>query len=234
MNKYNLKTTSYLCKNIRKEINNNNDSKDISSNDQDNDENNRDKNINNIFAKNSLGNYFKKIYNIPYIPNFQNTRTKRQIVPFLNKASLKKRKNIQDIINPLFLKETSQKYIDKRTTVTESNFYKNNQHIFNSLLDESTPRSKDKDKLRNKSLIMNQNEKLMLNDMKYAAYIKNRLIPSYDNNKYDCSFKYIRKNENNTPIVLNNNNVNCGIIDFLFLDNWEEKTQFERKYFKNI
>ena len=107
MNKYNLKTTSYLCKNARKEINNDNDSKDISSSDPDNDENNKDKIINNIFAKNSLGNYFKKIYNIPYIPNFQNTRTKRQIVPFLNKASLKKRKKIQDIINPLNLKETS-------------------------------------------------------------------------------------------------------------------------------
>ena len=55
-----------------------------------------------------------------------------------------------------FYKQTSQKIIDKRSMVTEPNFYKNNQHIFHSLLNELNKyKNKNKKILNSNSLLEN-------------------------------------------------------------------------------
>ena len=219
-NKYNLKNNTKRDKNL-----NGTDSDEISSINEINNEKN---NFEDTFSKNNLDKYFKKIYNKTFIPDIKNTRTKKHVIPFLGKTSLKKHVKT---INPIILKETSKRYIDKRSIVTESNFYKNNQHIFNSLLNDSTHQKKQ-DNLRSNSLMINKNENLKKKNMKYT-YIKSSLFPSPDKNKYDYSLRFIRANENKESKLFQNKNRNYGIIDCLFLDNWEEKTQFERKFYHN-
>ena len=50
--------------------------------------------------------------------------------------------------------------------------------------------------------------------------------------KNDYILNKIKNNTNNFTLDLfKNNGKKNGIIDILFLDNWEEKTQFERKFF---
>ena len=168
--------------------------------------------------------YFKRICNKPLIPDIMNSRTRKYVIPFSSKITLKKHniKNIQ-----VYYKQASQKIIDKRSTVTEPNFYKNNQHIFYSLLNESN-QQRIKKKLYNNLLLENkelnsnsQNKKNMTLSQTPDSKIKNNFIRN--------SFQ---KNRNNfTFEVIQNKKKKEGIIDFLFLDNWEEKTQFERKFF---
>ena len=175
--------------------------------------------INSEFRK-----YFKRICNKPLIPDIMNSRTRKYVIPFSSKITLKKHniKNIQ-----VYYKQASQKIIDKRSTVTEPNFYKNNQHIFYSLLNESN-QQRIKKKLYNNLLLENkelnsnsQNKKNMTLSQTPDSKIKNNFIRN--------SFQ---KNRNNfTFEVIQNKKKKEGIIDFLFLDNWEEKTQFERKFF---
>lgn len=183
--------------------------------------------INNSDSKDINRYYFKKIYNKPFIPDIANSRIKKNIVPFLNKTkdrkiSTKKRNFIKP---PFFLKETSKKYIEKRYLLTETNFYKDNQYIFNHLLED-----------RNKSYSNNMNKSENKN-IKSIININNNTSLNYSlSNKIENSCSLIRNENHYIPNIFLNNDKkikNKGIIDCLFLDNWEKKTQFENKFLKN-
>ena len=186
--------------------------------------------LNKTFTKFGYRKYFKRICNKPLIPDIINTRTKKNIVPFSSKISLKK--NIKKNL-PIFYKQTSRKFIDKRSmATTDSNFYKCNQHIFNSLLNESNPQNKTK----SISLVVKNEEISNINKMKFIN--KKPLLSHTPNNKIRNKLIFHSINNYQKNIfskLFPNKNKNYGIIDCLFLDNWEEKTQFERKFFfKNI
>ena len=198
------------------------------NNTQCNKENSNIKNsLNNSDSKDINKDYFKKIYNKPFIPDFVNSRIKKNIVPFLNKITEKKKSNKpRSYINPPnFLKETSKNYIEKRYLLTNTNFYKDNQYIFNYLLKDC---NKSYSKYMNKS--ENKNTKSIINS-------NNNTSLNYSmSNKIENSCSLIRNENHFIPNIFQNNNKkikNTGIIDCLLLDNWEEKTQFENKILKN-
>ena len=117
---------------------------------------------------------------------------------------------------------------------TDSNFYKCNQHIFISLLNESNPQN---NKSKNASLVVKNEEASNIKYLKFNN--KNKLLSHTPTNKIRNKFIFHSINDYQKNIISKlypNKNKNYGIIDFLFLDNWEEKTQFERKFFfkKNI
>ena len=184
-------------------------------------------NLNKTFYKYGFGKYFKKICNKPFIPNIANSRTKKNIVPFSGKISLKKRNS------PLIYKENSTKYIDKRSIDTEPNFFKYNQQIFTPLLDEAN----NKNKLSSRSLIVNK-ENWKAKTIKIRNKKKSLKFTSDFKLKNEFIIKSIKKNTNNniSKLLQYQYPKKYGIIDFLFLDNWEERTQFEKNFFqkKNI
>ena len=179
--------------------------------------------LNKTYINSKFRKYFKKICNNPLIPDIINSRARKSILPFSSKISLKKHINKN---GQIFYKQTSQKYIDKRSITTEPNFYKNNQHIFYYLLNEPKTQ-KFKKKLYNKSLLENK-------EINSKVTNKNRTLSHTPDNKIrnDNILNNIKNNTNKFTIDLfKNNSKNNGIIDILFLDNWEEKVQFERKFF---
>ena len=197
-----------------------------SSSTQCNKENSNIKNsLNNSDSKDINKDYFKKIYNKPFIPDFANSRIKKNIVPFLNNITEKKMSNkLRSYINPPnFLKETSKKYIEKRYLLTKTNFYKDNQYIFNYLLKDDN--NKSYSKYMNKSENKNLKSNINLNNNTSLNYSMS--------NKIENSCSLIRNENHFIPNIFQNNINNTGIIDCLLLDNWEEKTQFENKILKN-
>jgi hypothetical protein len=196
-----------------------------SSSTQCNKENSNIKNIlNNSDSKDINKDYFRKIYNKPFIPDFANSRIKKNIVPFLNKTTDKKisTKKRNFVNPPNFLKETSKKYIEKRYLLTETNFYKDNQYIFDYLLKDN---NKSYSNYMNKS--KNKNIKNIINNSSVNYSMLNKIENSYS----------LNRNENHyIPNIFQSKDKkikNTGIIDCLLLDNWEEKTQFENKILKN-
>ena len=215
--KYNLRIDSNLL-NKRKQLNNNIFSDELNSKTEDN--------LNNTFSNFRLKQYSARIFNNSFIPDIINSRTRKNIIPFINKISLKKNRNQ---IQPIIYKQTSKKFIDKRSLVTESNFYKNNQHIFNSLLNDSN-NQKDKNSSNSKSLTINKK----VSNIKNIKYSQKNISLNYtpDNKiKNEHIIKNLKTFSNNKIQRIFNKNKNYGIIDCLFLDNWEERTQFERKFF---
>ena len=219
-------------------------SNDIKSNSYNNFDNELNINLNKTLPEYKYRSYFKRIYTKPFIPNISSSRTRKNIVPFLNRVEVNK----QRLMNPpIFLKETVKKFVEKRNNATESNFYKDNQHIFRYLLNDedgilklnnlinNSNKTKSQTKLEDKSLLMSKKELLkkkinhnFFNKFKKPLYhsISNKIK---NKNNMTKSEKYII-----SKLYKNiyNNNKNSGFIDCLFLDNWEEKTQFERKLFK--
>ena len=196
-----------------------------SSSTQCNKENSNIKSIlNNSDSKDINKDYFRKIYNKPFIPDFANSRIKKNIVPFLNKTTDKKisTKKRNFVNPPNFLKETSKKYIEKRYLLTETNFYKDNQYIFDYLLKDN---NKSYSNYMNKS--KNKNIKNIINNSSMNYSMVNKIENSYS----------LNRNENHyIPNIFQSKDKkikNTGIIDCLLLDNWEEKTQFENKILKN-
>jgi hypothetical protein len=184
--------------------------------------------LNNSDSKDINKDYFKRIYNKPFIPDFANSRRKKNIVPFLNKTTSDRKiyNKKRNFVNPPnFLKETSKKYFEKRYLLTETNFYKDNQYIFDYLLkDNNKSYSNYMNKSKNKNIksVINTNNNTSLN---YSM-----------SNKIENSCSLIRNENHYIPYIFQNNDKNIkntGIIDCLLLDNWEEKTQFENKILKN-
>jgi len=222
--KYKQSNNYYPYKTIKLKLNTDSNIYNSSST-QCNKENSNIKNsINYSDSKDIDREYFRRIYNKPFIPDFANSRIKKNIVPFLNKTtdrkiSTKKRSFVNP---PIFLKETSKKYIEKRYLLTETNFYKDNQYIFNYLL---------KDNNKSYSNYMNKSENKNIKNI-----INNSSFNYSMSNKIENSFSLIRNENHYIPNIFQKNDKNIknsGIIDCLFLDNWEEKTQFENKILRN-
>ena len=221
--KYKQNNNFYQYKTIKLKINADSNGYNSSSTQCNKDNSNIKNSLNNTDSKDTNKDYFRRIYNKPFIPDYANSRIKKNIVPFLNiskekKIATKKRNFIKP---PFFLKETSKKYVEKRYLLTETNFYKDNQYIFDYLL-------KDKN---NSNYMMNKSE-----NKNIKSIINNSSFNYSMPNKIENSCSLIRDEKHYIPNIFQNNDKsikNTGIIDCLFLDNWEEKTQFENKILKN-
>ena len=222
--KYNLKIDSNLVKK-RKKKNNDTFSDELNSTNKKKFETYSPDVLNKTFINFRYRKFFKRICNKPIIPDLINSRTRKYVVPFLSKIGLRK-KNRKDM--QTFYKQTSQKIIDKRSMVTEPNFYKNNQHIFHSLLNEL-----NKYKNKNKK-ILNSNSLLENNKENWKNKTKIRILSHTPDSKIkNENFLNSLKNYTNnySHKLIQNKNKKYEIIDFLFLDNWEERTQFEKTFF---
>ena len=169
----------------------------------------------------------------PYIKEINNSRTRKKLIPFLSYSNSKK---VKGEITPLILKECHKKFLELRNDIKISNFYIENQNIFESLLykedkkglNQKKEREKSKKK-RNKGILYDKKviysyiskEKERNNDKNISnenSTIKNKANQT-DSNFYKSKKEYKYKA--------------AGIIDFLCLDNWEEKEHFQKNFFSS-
>ena len=159
--------------------------------------------------------------------------TKRSIIPILTNYKLnlkKKNKNInKNKLNykfPSLFKEYSKNYIVTKTRVSNpDDFYLDYQekifNINNKKYNKNILLATFQKKYNEK---MNKKDNESINDENIRIKNKSVSVNLISNKK---------RNKNNINYFNNNfANKNVGIIDCLFLDNWAEKIQFEKQYFK--
>ena len=175
-------------------------------------------------SSNSCNNFFKSIIPNNNLPKTVEKRKKRNIIPIsinckihLNKKMKGKNKKLGFRIPSLF-KEYYKEYKTTKTRISnEDDFYLDHQENLFSVL--------SKRDTKDKKIIKNENAKKGFRKNKISIKLKSK-------NDYMC-FSDSKKRDKG---VMTNYKVksvprNAGIIDFLCLDNWAEKTQFENKYF---
>ena len=218
---------------------------------------NNNKNRDNIYEKtensNILALSLNNISNLIKSFNLNNdgsktreTRRKRGLIPIMtnNKISLKKKiKNISNINldskTPSLFKEYSKKYISTKTKISSpDDFYLNYQEeIFNILNKKNNKKilitalnkhyNKRENKNDNKEKINENND---INDNKNVKTENKSVsvnIKDNNNDKKNKKKKRRKRNHYNANTIQKD----AGIIDFLCLDNWAEKTQFEKQFF---
>ena len=172
-----------------------------------------------------------KITNLTYKPIINNIclyRTRKNIIPYTQKS---KRKTKRTTLTPFFMKECQKQFTETRNKIYMNNFYYKRQKIF-------------------KSLLNNDNE--LIQDGQRASDYSSRKM-KISNSQFDYSNQIGEQNENNLFEYLNRENKisrNCQtgisiinkidenimnnkknrIIDFLCLDNWEEKENFTKRF----
>jgi len=175
-------------------------------------------------SSNSCNNFFKSLNPNNNLAKEIEKRRKRNIIPIspnckihLNKK--KKGKNVKlGFRIPSLFKEYYKEYKTTKTKVSNvDDFYLDHQENLFSVLSQRS--AKDKKNIKDEYV--------------KKGFKKNRIsIKLKSKNNYVC-FSDSKKKEIG---VMTNYKVksiprNVGIIDFLCLDNWAEKTQFENKYF---
>ena len=168
----------------------------------------------------------------PIINNVYLFRTRKNIIPkFINSYAKKHKSGL----SPFIMKESQKQFKEKRKSIYINNFYIQRQKVFDSLLenDNISPLGKN----RALSSRINRMDKSD-SKKKFNLFIKkteNKKIlnnicgknnnDSEKNNIKDFDFN-LNKNYNTNKI----RNKNNGFIDFLCLDNWEEKENFKKRY----
>ena len=160
----------------------------------------------------------------PFISKIYHSRTRKKLIPFFSYSNSKK---IKGEITPLIFKEYQKKFPELRNNIYVNNFYIENQKIFDSLLSNDNKYNLNcvSKTDRNKS----KNEK--------ETTVENKLINSYnskDNEKNNSNDNGINKgNQTENHFFKRKKQViykPAGIIDFLCLDNWEEKEHFQKNF----
>lgn len=169
--------------------------------------------------------YFDKTYK-PIIKKIYHSRTRKKIFPFLSYSNSKKSKAV---VTPLILKEYKRKFPELRNNINTNNFFIENQQIFDTLLYNEE----------------NNDYKFISKTDREKGQNNNKIIYSY-NSKRDKKIEVIKNNGINEKIKLiskaNQTGISFykkkykiyrpeGIIDFLCLDNWEEKERFQKEVF---
>ena len=207
------------------------------------DENNFLKMKKNFFSRNPLildniNSKIKKskLTNLTYKPIMNNiciNRTRKNIIPISQKS---KRKIKRSVLTPFLMKEYQKQFSERRNKIYINNFYYQRQKIFKSLLNIDNETIKDCLKTQYYS------PKKMIISNTQTDY-SNQIDEQNENNLFECIEKgnktsrktqtgisIISKKEENKieeKIIYDKNN---GFIDFLCLDNWEEKENFTKKF----
>ena len=238
----NLKTLNILSKNERNEnnleiINNIKNKKKLNLNNNImlnfNEINIKNRNSKNIYDYRESSNYINYFNSYNYIlktlnpksnSNIIETRQKRYIIPMFTSPKLSLKKFNNKAINskigykiPSMFKEYSKKYIIKKAKVSNpDDFYLDFQENIFNIFNEKNSNNIIYSSLPLKNNIIN------IEDTKET---KNNI-----NNKLENKSCYANLNHKN-KLKKSYKLKEAGIIDCLCLDNWAEKTQFEKKYF---
>ena len=185
--------------------------------------NNINENIESSNYLNSSFNSILKTLNPKSSTNIIESRQKRYIIPILNKPKLSLNRNKNKTINknvgykiPSMFKEYSKKYMIEKTKVSNpDDFYLDYQkEIFNIFNEKNNNIILSTLSVKNSKLNNDESKETKEN---ISNKLENKSVFVNFNNK-NLDKKYKIKKE-------------AGIIDCLFLDNWAEKTQFEKKFF---
>ena len=179
------------------------------------------KNYNNISSFNKTSK--------PFISKIYHSRTRKKLIPFCSYSNSNK---IKGEVTPLIFKEYHKKFPELRNNIFTNNFYIENQNIFDSLLSND-----NRDNLN----FISKTARSKSKDDKEMIFENNKFISSYnskDNEKNEInatSYNKGNQTENNffkkpKKIVYKP----AGIIDFLCLDDWEEKEHFQRNFFSEF
>ena len=209
---------------------------------------NNNNNINSINSTRVFNSSIKNTDNITYfnkscrplVKKMFHSRTRKKIVPFLSYSDSKK---VKGELNPLIFKEFHKKFPEMRNEININNFYRENQNIFDSLLDKV-----DDNKVNCKTeKAKNRYHESILCDKKliYSYKIKKK-ENNMEKNNINENGNNINRNKDNDKGNQTDNNFfkakklnkeyrykEAGIIDFLCLDNWEEKEQFQKNIFSD-
>ena len=162
----------------------------------------------------------------PFIQRISHSRTRKKLIPYFSSSYTKK---VKGQMTPRVIKEYQKKFPEMRYNINLNYFYLERQDIFNSLLNnEDEENSKYISKIYSSR---SNNDKDFISFSSYNSKEKNNKSNRNTNNRINIISK-----ENQTaynffkPKKYSKIN-NPGIIDFLCLDNWEEKEQFQKKFF---
>ena len=167
----------------------------------------------------------------PFIQRISHTRTRKNLIPYFSNSYTKKLKKVKGGVTPIIIKEYQRKFPEIRNDININKFYLDRQSIFDSLLDND-----EKSKLEYISKTYrakSKNEKGILDDKGTIKSYKSKDNENENNNDEQSN---ANSKGNQTDLHFYkpkyyNNVKNPGVIDFLLLDNWEEKEQFEQQIF---
>ena len=158
-------------------------------------------------------------------------RTKKNLIPNSRNANIKIKKGT---FTPFKMKECQRYYAEKRNKIYMDNLYFQRQKIFDILLDKDNDDIKKDDKgipTSNSARMKFSNTQTDFSTQvkkKFNLEFKNKLL--HDINKINKTIQTkipVLKTEKNDKKKVRNNN---GFIDFLCLDNWEEKETFKKRF----
>ena len=168
----------------------------------------------------------------PLINNICIYRTRKNIIPGSQNSKQRKKKSS---LSPYMMKEYQKPFTEKINMVYINNFYFQRQKIFDNLLDEFKDITNDNRRIQSSTArkieLSNTQTDFSIQD-KEQKKINEKIKMNFvkDNNHIN------RKNQTNlsklnlgkiTKKGIGNRN---GFIDFLCLDNWEEKENFEKRF----
>ena len=168
--------------------------------------------------------------NRTFKPIFKNIciyRTRKNIIPNSRNIKIKNKKGS---FAPFMMKECQKYFTEKRNKIYINNFYIQRQKIFDILLD------KDNDDITkdDKGMISTSSNKMKISNtqtdfsVQIKEDLKNKLEQDINKiNKKTQTFVPILKLEKSDKKKIRNKD---GFIDFLCLDNWEEKENFKKRY----
>ena len=186
--------------------------------------------LDNINTKDTKVKLFSKTSK-PYIDNIYVSRTQKNIIPISKKT---KNKKFKGVLSPLKMKECHKNFTEKRNKIYIKNFYYEHQKIFRSLLDIDNETVKEYLKTSNST---QKKIKVSNTQTDLSAQMKEQDDKISKNNFNQESNKTSRKQKINVSIYNSNKieekmkrNKKENFVDFLCLDNWEEKENFTKRF----
>ena len=186
--------------------------------------------LDNINTKDTKVKLFSKTSK-PYIDNIYVSRTQKNIIPISKKN---KNKKFKGVLSPLKMKECHKNFTEKRNKIYIKNFYYEHQKIFRSLLDIDNETVKEYLKTSNST---QKKIKVSNTQTDLSAQMKEQDDKISKNNFNQESNKTSRKQKINVSIYNSNKieekmkrNQKENFVDFLCLDNWEEKENFTKRF----
>ena len=168
----------------------------------------------------------------PLINNICIYRTRKNIIPNSHNS---KQRNKKSSLSPYTMKEYQKPFTEKINMVYINNFYFQRQKIFDKLLDEFKEITNDnrriqsstsrKMKFSNTQIDFSVQEKEQKNFNEKIKMIL-RQDNKHINRMNQTHLSKLNLQKNSKKKIGNRN----GFIDFLCLDNWEEKENFEKRF----
>ena len=179
----------------------------------------------------------KKLTNQTYKPLLNNLniyRTRKNLIPISKKSNSKNKKAS---LTPIMMKEFQKYFAETRNKIYINNFYFQRQKIFETLLDidnetvqeylktPNPPAKKIKNSITQSDFSNQMKEQDDINLINYFNGENNKT--SRKNQTNSSSLFNSNKNEEKKIGYKKNKNI---YIDFLCLDNWEEKQNFTKRF----